>query len=728
MKPEALARIAYEAFYEGVPNVKPFDELEPDSAGVTTRASWARAAQAVYNKGVVVGSRVVGFKQYPSIPILREDSPIFGAKEVLGFEKLHGCVPHTTRVSLADGSSKAISALSEGDSLLGVDGGGKVTLSEVTRVFRNGKAEKWLKITGKRRGLGRGNHRFALTCTPEHHVWHASKRRYVTAGELEAGDTISMLRSELGLTPIQEQVLLGKMLGDGSLNSNGVSAHVSWGHRAPDLEYARWTSRALGDLDSGTEDERVSGYGSQMFRRRTVNNSYILDILGSFMSSDVKRVPEWVASCLTPLALAFWYMDDGSLAHTEGQEDRASFAVCGFNEADCSVLVAALARLGIEAIFRPDTEGYSRLYLNSDAAESLFLLVAPYIPPCMQRKLPPRYRGHEGWLPSSENTYKPMLVDQVVESVEEDRVIKSQRYDIETTTHNYFANGVLVHNSNFRIGFPLGMSHLDEVRYGSREVDFEPGVKFPLPHAITWCKSRPELLAKMWEVLKSYGFNEVVVFGEFYGPGCPAKGIKYAVDGDQNPLFRAFDIMVGDNFLTYDLFKEVADKMELPQAPLVYRGPPSMEAFNALLNKPSIAAKENGVEDDKNLAEGVVFRTNPLMRDVFGDWLIAKHKGAKFSEVAHAPAVKKERVETPADRFAAMYVTEGRVVNALGRLRDRGVELKGTMQDTPVVLAEVLADLHKECQADWPDGVDDKGMTGPVSRVMGPVLRGVLTP
>lgn len=285
-----------------------------------------------------------------------------------------------------------------------------------------------------------------------------------------------------------------------------------------------------------------------------------------------------------------------------------------------------------------------------------------------------------------------------------------------------------LHGSGFRVGFPLGMLNLDEVRYGSREVDFDPEskVKFPLPHAITWFKSRPELLAKMWETLKSYGFNDCVVFGEAFGPGINAKGVRYAVEGDQRPLFRCFGIMVGDNFLTYDLLVEVTDKMGLTRAPLVYRGPPTMEAFNALLNQPSIAAKENGVDDPTNFAEGIVIQTNPLMRDVFGNWLIAKHKGTKFSEVAHAPAVKKERVESPADAFAAMYVTEGRVSNALGRLRDRGVALKGTMQDVPLVLAEVLADLHKECQADWPEGVDDKGMTGSVSRVMGPILRTLL--
>jgi Rnl2 family RNA ligase len=286
-----------------------------------------------------------------------------------------------------------------------------------------------------------------------------------------------------------------------------------------------------------------------------------------------------------------------------------------------------------------------------------------------------------------------------------------------------------IHGSCFRIGFPLGMTSIDDIWFGSREVIYEPEnkeVKFPLPHAITWFKSRPELLQKMWDVIKSYGYSEVTVFGEIHGPGIQVKGVKYAKDGDQNTLFRAFDIMVGLNFLTHDLFAEVATAMGLPQAPVVWRGEPSIEAFNALLDKPSVVAQDNGVDDPKNKAEGVVIRSNPLLRNVFGEWLIIKHKAEKFSEVAHGPTEKKERVESPADAYAQMYVTAGRITNAIGRLTDRGVTLSNTMKDVPVLIAEVLSDLHKECQADWPAGIDDKQMMGSVSRVLGPIFRGLL--
>jgi hypothetical protein len=517
------------------------------------------------------------------------------------------------------------------------------------------------------------------------------------------------------------------MLGDGSLISHPTSgsAHVLWGQ--VNAEYTRWTSRALGELDSGYEDVRTSGYGSQLVRRRTVDNAFIQELLGDFIMGGVKHVPEWVASRLTPIALAFWYMDDGSLGQTDGQEDRASFATCAFNIQDCEILIRGLARLGIEAGFSDNADGYPRIVLGVDAAETLFLLVAPYIPKAMQRKLPERYRGHDGWLPTSENVFKPMLTEQVVKTIEEDLTVKSMRYDIETTTHNYFANGVLVHNSNFRLHFPAGMASIDDVRYGSHETEYGVDPVFPLGKARDWFMSRPDMLHRMWEVVKSYSFGDVTVFGEAFGPGIKAKGVRYSTG--QEMLFRAFDIMVGPNFLTHDeLFTEVTEKMGLPRVHEVWRGEPSQEAFDALLEKPSTEARLNGVPDENNFAEGVVIRSNPLLRNAFGEWLICKYKSKKFSEVAKAPAEPKgPRGPTPAETFAATYVTEGRVRNAVGRLQDRGVTLKNDMSDMPVLIPEIVADLHKEHEPEWKaTGMPDKVLPGAVSKTLAPIYRAYL--
>lgn len=284
-----------------------------------------------------------------------------------------------------------------------------------------------------------------------------------------------------------------------------------------------------------------------------------------------------------------------------------------------------------------------------------------------------------------------------------------------------------LHGSNFRVNFPAGMESIADVRFGSRDVeDGDPNIKFPLNNVKAWFTSRPALLQAMWDTVKSYGFSNVTVFGEAYGPGMRTKGVKYS--NGQEVLFRAFDIMVEENFLTtWELFCEVADKMGIPRVVELWRGDPTSEAFDRLLEHPSAEARANGINDPNNLAEGVVLRSNPMFRNALGEWLVVKHKGKKFSEVAHAPTVKEPRGETPADTFAATYVTEGRITNAIGRLADRGTPLKGAMADMPALLKEMVADLHKECEPEWTAlGLPEKQLTGAVSKVLGPLYRSML--
>lgn len=185
-------------------------------------------------------------------------------------------------------------------------------------------------------------------------------------------------------------------------------------------------------------------------------------------------------------------------------------------------------------------------------------------------------------------------------------------------------------------------------------------------------------------------------------------------------------------------FARFCDKISLPRVHEVWRGEPTQANFDALLEKPSTEGLLNGFGAD-NIAEGVVLRSNPLLRNVFGEWLICKHKSAKFAEVAQAATEKIPRGPTAADDFAAKYVTEGRVMNALGRLHDRGVELTNTilqlplsqvytMKDMPVLLKEVCADLSKDFPEEMAElGITEQSIKGNVSRVLGPMYREMLS-
>ena len=283
-----------------------------------------------------------------------------------------------------------------------------------------------------------------------------------------------------------------------------------------------------------------------------------------------------------------------------------------------------------------------------------------------------------------------------------------------------------IHGTNFRAHFPAGIKTPAEVQFGGRNEELGGDSSFYGGRPIKWFTDEPGRLERMIETFGSYGFTDVTVFGEAFGAGIQ-KGVKYATD--DRVLFRAFDIAVAENFLTYDLFVEVCDKAGLLRVPEVWRGAPSLGAFDALLEKPSHEAQKNGVVSE-DVSEGVVIRSNPLLRDVFGQWLIIKHKSEKFSEVAKKDPNKPRADVSAATEYALTYVTPGRIVNALGRLRDAGKKVQNGMEDMSLLVPAIIADLQKEAMPEWnvviAAGMNDKQLRGEVTKTVGIVYRRML--
>ena len=440
---------------------------------------------------------------------------------------------------------------------------------------------------------GRGNHYFAVYCTSNHRF--AIRREgleYVEAKDLLPDDTVLLHRTDMGLTPVQEQILLGKLLGDGYLHEadSGIAAAVVFGHKKEHRSYLDWCCYGLGDLMTGTVGSCVSGYGTDMVRVRTRFCPYIKEKFSSFYSAvEPKKVPTWVAEELGPIALAFWYMDDGSLAQHNDQEDRANFAVCSFTEKDCAVLIEGLKKFGIDAVYYK-ANGYSRLRLNADDAEKLFILIAPYIPPPMQYKLPERYRGHNGWIPKLETQYKTIVVNQKVLNVEP--LDKSKvRYDIETETHNFFANGVLVHNSNARSCFREDKDDKEQMFVGSHR-----NWKKEDASSVWWraLKGHPEI--------KEFCKNnpDIVVFGEVYGQ--VQKGFEY----DQKPGgigIRVFDLYQNGKWINVDEARTIG--ADLPWVPLIAHNVPF--DMKEVLELAEGTSTIEGARED-HIREGVVIK------------------------------------------------------------------------------------------------------------------------
>ena len=381
------------------------------------------------------------FKSFPEIKKL-------GSTEFSITQKIHGCFTGDTWITMSDGSRKTIKELVNSKEELHVMGynNGELISTKVLNKFNNGESDNWVSVV-----LGKNSDRKEfrakrIHCTPNHMFFCKNKNKYIEAQFLENGDSLIQINSNICLTFLQEQVLIGKMLGDGSYGSKSVY----FGHKKDHEEYLNYTMNCLGYVAGNVQKTQISGFGTEMIRGRSKSLKAIENIFSKWTETGKKKIPKNLN--LTPISIAFWYMDDGSLSHNDKQEDRALFATNGFDKEDVEILQRELLKFGIESVIFESNGLIIRL--NAKDADKLFTLISPYILPVMQYKLPNRYRGLYNFkIPSQEEQYNKPISEEIVVNVIKANLSgkEKNKYDIETETHNYFADGILVHNSNAQV-------------------------------------------------------------------------------------------------------------------------------------------------------------------------------------------------------------------------------------------------------------------------------------
>lgn len=291
-----------------------------------------------------------------------------------------------------------------------------------------------------------------------------------------------------------------------------------------------------------------------------------------------------------------------------------------------------------------------------------------------------------------------------------------------------------LHGTNFRLLFPAGITSPDQVVYGSRDrvlgtADSIEAQTFYNGRPVQWFVERRELLERLIAEFTRRGYGDTILFAEACGSSIQG-GVLYS--RRHSVLVRSFDIMVGENFVDYDTFVEVADAAGMPRVPEIWRGPPSQEAFDALLERASAEAAKNGIADGCNIWEGVVIRANPMGKTRSHHWLIIKHKSKKFDEVV-AAGIKLDKLRLePCVLLAKRYVVEGRMLNVLGRLRDHNAPLTGEMSDMQLIGPAMLADVRKEASDDWQALLDlgfiNEEVERPIKSEAGAVYRSMIEP
>ena len=386
-------------------------------------------------------------EHYDTGQFWRESDKFNANDHVVITQKLHGCFRSSTLVRMWDGANKKITEIKAGDVVVGYRDGVAVPSTVTCDAFTTGKTDVWQKLKFSRHGKGDKPTTFS---TPDHRF--LTPKGYVRADELQEGDTVFFVRTEPLINKNKLSVLTGLMLGDGSRGPRKKS--VEWSHKVDHLKYLELVRDQLGNIaGTGNFQHRTSGYGTHMVGARTQE----LDVVGDFLEGWKDGVPQNLR--FDPLTLAIWYMDDGSLGHHPSQQDRANFATCSFTDSDVGVVTRALNEYGFDNFTfyqsrnKDDGPAYWRLRLNYKDAEKLFEDIAIYIPECMQYKLPAYFRGRFNPPPVIDETQVKVREVSVIHSsqVSAKKLKYATKWDIETETGNFVAQGIVVHNSSVRL-------------------------------------------------------------------------------------------------------------------------------------------------------------------------------------------------------------------------------------------------------------------------------------
>ena len=162
---------------------------------------------------------------------------------------------------------------------------------------------------------------------------------------------------DVNFSDIHKSVLLGSILGDGSLlkNRRSKNARLQIGHCTKQLGYLKWKKELLNPFARKIiQAEKPSpkiicnkeSWSSGYYFINTIAHPDITSYYDTYYYRGRKRVVEEVVHELDLLSLAIWLADDGSFSlHGKNKTAlRGSIATCSFFKEELEILIEALRR------------------------------------------------------------------------------------------------------------------------------------------------------------------------------------------------------------------------------------------------------------------------------------------------------------------------------------------------------------------------------------------------
>ena len=219
----------------------------------------------------------------------------------------------------------------------------------------------------------------------------------------------------------QQDVLVGLMLGDGSLEFNGYrGTRLQVKQSEERREYVFWLYSQFAHMTKTPPQQRPDTrqwyFGTRFFEN-------LEELRNIFYARRTKVVPANITELFqSPLTLAVWFMDDGHLDYRAKSHYAYHISTDSFTESEVKVLQKLLLeKFGIVAktyLSLCRGKKYPKLYIGKEGRDAFTKTVAPYILSCFRYKLPPDH--HTVCLDPSETTRRAppisMVDDDIVRS------------------------------------------------------------------------------------------------------------------------------------------------------------------------------------------------------------------------------------------------------------------------------------------------------------------------
>jgi hypothetical protein len=219
---------------------------------------------------------------------------------------------------------------------------------------------------------------------PQHLGWAGRNVGHESANNGGAHACASEWRSKLGntvgsLSEVQRQIIVGSLLGDGAMRCK-TNALLEINHSSDQRSYVDWKFRHLADLVRTPPKARKSNGTRIAYRFVTRSLPELTPYFNLFYGAGRKRIPELE---LTELALAVWFMDDGSRSRNAVYLNTQQY-----DEMSQRTMLRLLRdQWGIEAALNRD-KSYYRIRISVEGTRQFAGLVDPFLLPELRYKLP----------------------------------------------------------------------------------------------------------------------------------------------------------------------------------------------------------------------------------------------------------------------------------------------------------------------------------------------------